>query len=149
MSAAPSRRRPKRRQGGALQGGPPSQPHSVPALVIRTRFRTQLFYSSSSRLFFQCANFGGLRRTGRHSFRWSIIELRNLLSQFLQTDSFVSILASFFLRSNCDAGREVPQPNSTLRLIDVLTSWPTRAERFDFAFPQQIFVRLRKFDHVF
>jgi hypothetical protein len=74
--------------------------------------------------------------------------LFDLRAKFLQAYRFVSILTAFLLRSNRDAGREVAEPNGALRLVDVLTARATRAERFNFTFPQQIFVGFRQLDHV-
>lgn len=58
------------------------------------------------------------------------------------------MLAALLPGSDDDAGRQVPEPNGALSLVDVLTSGAARTKGINFTFSQQVCVRFRQFDHV-
>lgn len=58
------------------------------------------------------------------------------------------MLAALLPGSDDDAGRQVPEPNRALRLVNVLTSGAARTKGINFTFSQQVCVRFRQFNHV-
>jgi hypothetical protein len=55
-------------------------------------------------------------------FSGSVVQVFDLLAQFLYTDRFIAILAALLLRSNDNAGRQVPKTNGAFGFVHVLSS---------------------------
>lgn len=77
-----------------------------------------------------------------------MIQSLDTLPKLLQAERFIPMLAALLLRGDDQTGGQVFEPDCRFRLVDVLASWAARAEGVNLAFPQQVFVRFRQYNHV-
>src|SRR5688572_16844783 len=78
-----------------------------------------------------------------------MIQLLHLFAELPQAERFILVLAALLPGGNDDARRQVPEADGRFRLVDVLASGAARTEGIDLAFSQQVFIRLRQFNHVY